>query len=655
MMADRPSSDQSLFNGSPLARRFHDAKLDSKLAISLVAIALVGFALMFAALTGVISRSFSELENASVMQNVQRTRAALDEYSSRVETAVRDYGAWDESYNYLLKPTHKFEEGTFSILAMTNLDVNGMAYARFDGSVPFSRWVDIERQVEMPGLAREFESEVVRLARDPRSRTIDAVRYYARFGDKVAAISAARVIRTDGSGTSSGIVVMARELNSQQLSDLLQVNARLALSDRKPAPLVSQTADLINIAVNIPGRDGQRVAQAKFSVERDLSALGKNTLLLSVISAAIILMLTALAMRMLMKHLVIAPMKEIERHMQRVSISGDLRALDVQLGHDELGSLASNLNSMLRQLKDLREQLEIQSFKLGRTESAVGVMHNVRNGLNPINVILARILTEPRVASAEDAVRAIEELADPTTEPTRRAKLSQFLQLALNALVSQSERRREEMRTARDCLSSVVDIIGKQQAAAHERIATEPCAIADIIRQNAALAQFSSAGRVRLVVADGDYAGLANRVLLSQVVGNLLSNSIESIAAMNRETGLIEVTFDAGPDWLNIHIRDNGEGFSPDKGKLLFERGYSSRKQKSGGLGLHWCANALALMDGRLTLESDGPGLGATATIKLPVNQVLENQMPQAEDKAGPDSATDNAPEVPAREIRSRR
>ena len=49
---------------------------------------------------------------------------------------------------------------------------------------------------------------------------------------------------------------------------------------------------------------------------------------------------------------------------------------------------ASSFNAMLRQLKDLREQIEVQSFALGRSESAVAVMHNVRNALNPISTIL---------------------------------------------------------------------------------------------------------------------------------------------------------------------------------------------------------------------------------------------------------------------------
>ncbi|MFX5714324.1 ATP-binding protein, partial [Acinetobacter baumannii] len=63
--------------------------------------------------------------------------------------------------------------------------------------------------------------------------------------------------------------------------------------------------------------------------------------------------------------------------------------------------------------------------------------------------------------------------------------------------------------------------------------------------------------------------------------------------------------------------RDNGEGFSPEVAATLFQRGYSTRAHKPGGLGLHWCANSMTAMDGALRLESDGKGCGAVALLTL--------------------------------------
>ncbi|WPB75790.1 ATP-binding protein [Archangium violaceum] len=51
---------------------------------------------------------------------------------------------------------------------------------------------------------------------------------------------------------------------------------------------------------------------------------------------------------------------------------------------------------------------------------------------------------------------------------------------------------------------------------------------------------------------------------------------------------------------------------------LLFTQGFTTR-EGGHGLGLHSSALAAQMLGGRLTLESDGPGKGATATLELPL------------------------------------
>ena len=82
-------------------------------------------------------------------------------------------------------------------------------------------------------------------------------------------------------------------------------------------------------------------------------------------------------------------------------------------------------------------------------------------------------------------------------------------------------------------------------------------------------------------------------------------------------SGSITVTIDEADGNACIAIRDDGEGFAADRAPTLFQRGFSTRKHKSGGLGLHWCANSMGAMQGALKLESEGPGRGAVAILTL--------------------------------------
>jgi signal transduction histidine kinase len=630
---DRPSIRK-------LFLRFRDSTLDTKVAISVIFVGAVGFALIFAALTSVILPRFDALEQQTADRHIQQIQTALNDHAKGVETSARDYGVWDDSHSYMQTGDLQFQDRTMSVSALVNLEISGMAYARLDGTPVFVRWIDPENEVDLPSQTTEFTAIVKSIINHQQVEKTESLRFYARVGGKISAIGAARIVHSDGSGAPNGYVVMARELTDQELSEMTQLNTKLSLARRKPAPAIALDTKLMHIAVNVPGIDGARLGQVKFSLPRDLSVLGQNTLLLAVISCAIVLVFALSVVRTLMRKIMITPLAGIQRHMQRVRDSGELKPLVGDYTKDEVGSLTSDLNSMLRQLKDLRERLEINSFELGRTESAVGVMHNVRNGLNPISVILSKLESERPLVSLDDVERAHNELQDPNTTQDRRVRIVQFLKAALQATVDAGNKRRADLSDAKICLNTVVELIGKQQASAHRKADMQRCELAEVVRQNEALARFSASGNIRYEVQPTTIEALGNRLLLSQVIGNLFSNSIEAITAIGRNNGLIEVSFQEEDGFAQIRIRDNGEGFDPERGAKIFERGFSTREQKSGGLGLHWCANALGMMNAKLELVSDGPGLGATAIITL----LAASDHPQdAEDKAQP-SLNDDTP-----------
>jgi C4-dicarboxylate-specific signal transduction histidine kinase len=184
----------------------------------------------------------------------------------------------------------------------------------------------------------------------------------------------------------------------------------------------------------------------------------------------------------------------------------------------------------------------------------------------------------------------------------------------------------EQLRIGRDALAHVLDIIGQQQAAAHERPHLSECDVTDVIAQNATIARYSGTTQIAFSYPAEPHPVLANRVILSQVVGNLFANAAEAIAAVGRASGRITVSFARVDGRVEVRISDDGEGFEPHVGAALFQRGYSTRAHKSGGLGLHWCANSMTAMEGALRLESEGRGTGASAvlTLKAPVGVVLD-------------------------------
>ena len=599
-------------------RRLSFASLGGKLLMILASVGLVGSIALTVLLALVITPSFNALERQAIDGHVQRTRAALTDFAAKVESSVRDYGDWNSSYDYIVKPTRAFEQESFSPLAMANLDVDAMAYLRPDRSLVIARWIDPRTGRENDALRDAMIEAIRRAPLDGAMKGSNSGHFYVRLGKIVAAVGVAKVRKSDGTGTPRGYVVMARRITSAQLAKLLQVPARLDL-DRMRGDLVTTSPTMMQIAVPLTGAEGRPVAVASFVVPRDVSQLGRHMLWLAVLGSTILLALVLAVLSRLFTLLVLKPLGRVEGHMQRVRNSGSLTILPQDAARrDEIASLGRSFNAMLVQLKELREQVEAQGFELGRSESAVAVMHNVRNALNPVSTILSTGIRQAAPVERALIERALAELVAPETAPERREKLASFIAAAFEAEDKQREDRSAQLQVGRDAMRQVLEIIGAQQQLAHERPPLEECDATQIIAQNATIARHSGDGAsIAFNFPAKKHEVMANRVLLSQVVGNLFSNAAEAISAAGG-SGSINVTITETNDGrVEIAIHDTGEGFDPGGTPQLFQRGFSTRQHKSGGFGLHWCANSVTAMEGSLSLESDGVGRGATARLVL--------------------------------------
>lgn len=591
--------------------------LGRKLLVILAGVGIAGSLAIAALLAGIITPSFNQLEQNAVDSHVERTRAVLGDYAAKVQGAVKDYGDWNDSYDYMAKPTRAFEQESFSTLAMVNLAVDGMAYVAPDRRIVIARWLDLERQADDPAMRAQLAAMIAATDFEKALGKGSSGHFYARLGREIAAVGVARVRRSDGSGASRGFVLMARRVTSAQLSALLQLDATLDLTARSRGPMVTPARRSMAIAVPLAGADGTTVASTRFAVPRDVSLLGQRMLLFAVGGAVLLLLVVLAMLRRTIVRLVIRPLHRVERHMQMVRSSGSLGLLDDDGRQDEIGSLGHSFNAMLRQLKDLREQVEVQSFALGKNESAVAVMHNVRNALNPISAILSQGVALAPPIDRATVDRAVAELAKDEIPPVRRQKLAAFVAAAVEAGEGDRAERRRQLEIGREALVHVLEIIGSQQASAHERPPLERCDLTDIIAQNATIARYSGERSAAFSFPAKAHHALANRLILSQVIGNIFANAAEAIAAGGGAGGTISVTIDERPEGVVIAIRDDGEGFAPESRTQLFQRGFSTREHKSGGLGLHWCANSMVAMEGNMRLESEGPGKGATALLTL--------------------------------------
>ncbi|MFZ2031553.1 MAG: CHASE4 domain-containing protein [Vitreimonas sp.] len=595
-------------------------RLASKLSLIVASIGLVGLLLGGLMLDMTIRPSFDRLERDSVRSQVGRADALLESALSKITDDTKNYAVWDGSFNYVANHDHAFEAEALTPLSVVNAGIDAISYAQLDGHAIYSLVVDQSTQAEAPSLSRAFRELTTSPSILNLARTHTSFSTFVQFNGHIFVVGGAQVVKSDGSGTPRGYVLMARQLAPQTARAALQVDTTINL--QAPSHVVSvRLPGHWQVSVPILGSDRHSIGSLNFQAPRTTSALGASTILSALVTITLIMAVALMGLAFLMRVVVVHRLRSIDDHMRDVARSGELLALPANSSLDEVGSLSRTFNAMLAQLKELSEQVEIQSYELGKSESAASAIHNVRNSLNPVTVILSQVIAEQAPVKSQNVFLAIDELSAGATDAERRERLAAFLTGVVNDIEQRDAARRASLLTAKTSLSEALDILNLQNETAHARITLEQFDILEILQKNALLARFAPWGEIEVVLPKQGMLVRSNRLLMSQIVGNLFTNAVEAIVAGGRHQGRIDVSLSkisaADDDMITLTITDDGRGFSSDSAPKLFERGHSSKKGRAGGLGLHWCANTMTALGGTLSIESEGPGKGARASVVL--------------------------------------
>ncbi|OJH40347.1 sensor histidine kinase [Cystobacter ferrugineus] len=287
-------------------------------------------------------------------------------------------------------------------------------------------------------------------------------------------------------------------------------------------------------------------------------------------------------------------------------------------------------------LGELHRTLLDVSRQAGMAEIATGVLHNVGNTLNSLNVsagVVTDRLRSPRLSKLVQATRLLREhAADPAaflTTDSRGMMLPEYLGAVSEELVAEREALLAEMNVLGECVEHIKAIVSMQQQHARpggimERVQV-PQLIDDALRLHARSLDQQGI-EVRCEYAEVPPI-LVDRHKLLQILLNLLSNARHSL--MEKRTPdkhlTIRVGFSAGGARLCLEVADNGVGIAPENLARLFTQGFTTKKS-GHGFGLHISALAAEEMRGRLSATSTGPEQGATFTIELPLDGAQTHQ-----------------------------
>lgn len=274
-----------------------------------------------------------------------------------------------------------------------------------------------------------------------------------------------------------------------------------------------------------------------------------------------------------------------------------------------------------------RELLEA-SWRAGRAEIAAGVLHNVGNVLNSVNVSAGLVASQVRQCQVSNLAKAVQllrehadDLPDFLTRDEKGKRLPQFLYDVAQHLLERQGSALGELESLTANIEHLKNIVSTQQSYAGVSGVVETVVLAEVLED---ALRINAAALVRHgIELHRQYAEVPPLTLdkhkLLQILVNLVRNAKYALCESDRPDRQLTVRL-ASPDAerVRIEVCDNGVGISKENLTRIFSAGFTTRAD-GHGFGLHVSALAAREMGGSLTAHSDGPGRGATLTLELPL------------------------------------
>lgn len=281
-----------------------------------------------------------------------------------------------------------------------------------------------------------------------------------------------------------------------------------------------------------------------------------------------------------------------------------------------------------------RELLEA-SRKAGMAEVASGILHDVGNVLNSINVSTqqaSELLAIPEIEALRRTAALISTEvergggADFFERDARGKKIPLYLERLGDALEARKLRVAQELECVDSNVRHIMQVVNNQQLnAARPVLVLESMSVADLFERSMSVSADVRESRPEGVEIQWrielprDLVVLTDRHKVQQILVNLLRNAIRAVSRHGTVEPRIALRASLSDDeLLEIEVEDNGGGICAANLVRVFHHAFTTYED-GFGFGLHMSSNNAAVLGGKLSARSDGEGMGATFTLTIPV------------------------------------
>ncbi|MBW8014643.1 MAG: PAS domain-containing protein [Planctomycetes bacterium] len=286
------------------------------------------------------------------------------------------------------------------------------------------------------------------------------------------------------------------------------------------------------------------------------------------------------------------------------------------------------------ELEEKNNELVKMSRDAGMAEIATNVLHNIGNMLNNVNVsatVIGDTLSQSKLLKLQDVSMMIQDHSENIgaflSEDERGKHIPPYLVKTIAILLDEHKDITKTIKSLRNNIEHIKTVIRSQQSYAKVQTCEEIASIREIMEDAIKMNQTVLTNRKIDIVQEYDEIDYINidRSRIMQITVNLIKNAAEALNESDVKNKRIAIKCNkTNEDQLKVEVIDNGIGIAPENIAKIFAYGYTT-KPTGHGFGLHACVLSAKEIGGDLIAHSQGPGLGASFILTLPLNSEKVN------------------------------
>ncbi len=362
------------------------------IAIGFTMIAVVIIVMLYGFV--VMEKGYADLEQRQARMEGDRAFALINDHNRAVDAILRDYAAWNETYDFAAGGGPEYLEVNLGAELFQNTKIDVMEF--FDRDARYIGGAQLNRSAgELEPISPEVEAAVQRAGIiEETIRTGNATFGYIAAPAKALMVVTEPILHTDDSGPVGGAMLMITYLDEDRLAEFSTLFSR-PISMAVP----SRPADGIPVAANgfgvvrlndstiagltpVVDVHGGQIGLLSVEVPRDIYQNGMKTVTSFLLSALLIgAVFSALAL-VLIDRQVLQRMHSIILQVEKIRNSGTQHRIEGVTGDDELTGLAVSINAMVTEITSANHRYQSLAETAKELNIVIAADHRVEY-MNP--------------------------------------------------------------------------------------------------------------------------------------------------------------------------------------------------------------------------------------------------------------------------------